>query len=256
MIVNETRGVKGRRWAARLHTTVCLDYKARPIRLFSADVPVSDDVLRVVLADDHPFFREGLRGVLEGHGMVVVGEAEDGAQAARLARELAPDVVVLDLSMPGVSGNEAVGRMVADNPAIRIVILTVSTDHGDVIETLAAGACGYLLKDVGFDDLAIGIRQAAGGNAALSREVMRALVAQARSDSLPGGGPSTDGIALTAREIEVLRLIADGADNAAIGRQLSISRHTVKQYVTNIFEKLGVHSRVEAAVYAVRAGLL
>lgn len=214
-----------------------------------------DDVLRVVLADDHHFFREGLRSVLEADGMSVVGEAQDGTQAARLARELAPDIVVLDLSMPGTSGSEAVRRIVADVPNVQIVILTVSADDGDVVEALVAGACGYLLKDTGFDDLVSGIRHAAAGNAVLSREVMRALVAHAQIGGIPARKLSGV-MALTTRETEVLRFIVDGADNATIGRELSISTHTVKQYVTNIFEKLGVRNRVEAAVYAVRSGLL
>lgn len=212
--------------------------------------------LRVLLADDHHFFREGLRGALRESGMTVVGEAQNGSQAVRLARELAPDIVVLDLNMPGMSGQEAVRLIVTEDPDIRIVILTVSADDGDVVEALAAGACGYLLKDASLDDLAVGIRQVARGNAVLSREAIRALTARARADGSGAHHTAKDGAGLTAREVQVLRLIADGADNAAIGRELSISPHTVKQYVTNIFEKLEVGGRVQAAVYAVRAGLV
>jgi DNA-binding NarL/FixJ family response regulator len=216
----------------------------------------SDNALRVVLADDHHFFREGLREMLAADGMTVVGEAHDGARAVKLARELDPDVVVIDLSMPSGSGIVAVRQIATANPDARLVVLTVSADETDVLDALDAGACCYLLKDTRIDELVGSIRLAAGGHAVLSREVVRALVARARSDNNATGRTNNDGVALTARELEVIRLIADGADNAAIGLALSISRHTVKQYVTNIFEKLGVQSRVQAAVYAVRNGLV
>ncbi len=218
----------------------------------------SENTIRVVLADDHHFFREGLRGTLAAGGMTVVGEATDGARAVRLVRELAPDVVVIDLKMPNASGIDALRQILTDSPDAQLVVLTVSAEEDDAIEALSAGACSYLLKDTRTDKLAGAIRLAAGGHAVLSREVVHALVAHVRADNHAteaedAGGEET---ALTERELEVLRLIADGADNATIGRELSISRHTVKQYVTNIFEKLGVQSRVQAAVYAVRNGLV
>ena len=216
----------------------------------------SDNALRVVLADDHHFFREGLRGMLEADGMAVVGEAADGDGAVTLARELAPDIVVIDLKMPNASGIDALRQILTASPHAQVVVLTVSADQADVLEALTAGACSYLLKDTQADELVGGIRQAAGGHAVLSREVARALVARVRTDDHATEQAGSDGLALTARELEVIRLIANGSDNAAIGRELSISRHTVKQYVTNIFEKLGVNSRVQAAVYAVRKGLV
>lgn len=211
-----------------------------------------EEALRVVLADDHQLFREGLRGMLESEDMVVVGEAADGARAVALARELRPDVIVMDLQMGSSSGLEALGRLTRANPEVRVVVLTVSAERSDVLRALAAGACGYLLKDAPASQLAIGVRQAAEGQMVLSSEVAGALKSHAQA----GVQGVRDSIALTARETEVLRLIADGADNVAIGRELSISHHTVKRYVKNIFEKMGVRSRVQAAVHAVRVGLL
>jgi DNA-binding NarL/FixJ family response regulator len=216
------------------------------------------NALRVVLADDHHFFREGLRGMLDTAGMTVVGEAKDGIEAVALADSLKPDVVVIDLDMSNTSGAEALRRIAAVSPQARMVVLTSSTDEADVLDALRAGACGYILKDAQADDLVDGIRQTVGKHAVLSQEVMRTLVTRASpaNHTTSRSSPAEEEPVLTAREKDVLRLLAGGADNAAIGLELSISRHTVKQHVTNIFEKLGVRTRVEAAVFAVRAGLV
>lgn len=189
-------------------------------------------------------------------GMEVVGEAADGAQTVALVQELTPDVVVIDLKMPKVSGIDAIREIARAGPAAHVVVLTVSADESDAIAALAAGACGYLLKDTRSDELVGSIRLAADGHAVLSREMVRVLVAHVRADNHAAAQATGEEYALTERELEVMRMIVDGADNAAIGRALSISRHTVKQHVTNIFEKLGVESRVQAAVYAVREGLV
>jgi DNA-binding NarL/FixJ family response regulator len=217
-----------------------------------------EKTLRVVLADDHHFFREGLRGALAADDITVVGEATNGGEVVTLVRELTPDVVVIDLNMPSSGGVEAIGQIVACSPTVEIVVLTVSTDGEDVLEALTAGASSYLLKDTRTDELAGCIRQAAGGQAVLSREVAQTLISRALSNRLENGAAERAKVhlpVLTARETEVLRLLVDGADNATIGRELSISPHTVKQYMTNIFEKLEVSGRVQAAVYAARAGL-
>jgi DNA-binding NarL/FixJ family response regulator len=212
--------------------------------------------LRVVLADDHHFFREGLRNVLTSEGMAVVGEAADAHGAVALARELAPDVVVIDLNMSDASSVEAIREIVAALPEIHVVVLTVSVDEGDVREALTAGAYGYLLKDARTSEIAGAIRQAAADQGVVSGEIMRALVARMPSGDQASERKAYDAHILTARELDVLRLLADGADNAAIGEALSISKHTVKQYVTNILEKLKLQNRVQAAVYAVRTGLV
>lgn len=218
----------------------------------------SGNALRVVLADDHHFFREGLRDMLESAGVNVVGEAKDGAEAVALAGELEPDLIVLDLDMSDTPGAEALRRIAEISPHVRMVVLTATLEEGDVLEVLDAGACGYILKSTPADQLIDSIRQTTGNHVVLSQEVVRTLTQHSRPNSHAAKQtrPSVDRLELTTREKDVLRLLVDGADNAAIGLELSISRHTVKQHVTNIFEKLGVHSRVEAAVFAVRAGLV
>jgi two-component system NarL family response regulator len=218
-----------------------------------------------VIADDHRLFRDGLRSTLEDAGMAVLGEAADGAEAVALTKEFVPDVLVLDLNMPRVSGLEALRQIGRLSPEVQTIVLTVSADDADVLAALAGGACGYLLKDTPLDRLALSVKQAAEGHMLLSNDVARGLAAYVRSNTETGGqaipaakvrSGEEQSPQLTPREESVLRLIAQGADNVAIGAELSISPHTVKQHVTNIFEKLGVHSRVQAAVYAVRAGLV
>ncbi len=214
----------------------------------------TEKTLRVVVADDHHFFREGVREILAAEGLRVVGEAADGAGAVALARELKPDVVVVDLKMPKLSGIEAAREIVAASPETPVVVVTASADEADALEALAAGASGYLLKDTRADELPSALRLAAGGHAVVLRETLLALVLRAREGERASEDAEHAQPAFSEREREVIRLIASGADNAAIGRELSISRHTVKQHVTNIFEKLGVQSRVSVAVYAVRQG--
>lgn len=227
----------------------------RPALLFP-DVSAPKQALRVVLADDHHFFREGLREILTTEGITVVGEASDATRAAKLVQELDPDVVVVDLKMPNATGVQAVRQIAAAPSGAHIVVLTASTDEADALDALEAGACCYLLKDTRPDELAAAIRLAAGGHAVLSRDVLRPLASHVRQRSRTVKQTAPDRLPLTARELDVIRLMAEGANNEAIGRELSISRHTVKQYVTNILEKLEVDSRVQAAVYAVRNDLV
>jgi len=214
------------------------------------------EVLRVVLADDHHFSREGLRGMLEAEGILVVGEAATGRDAIRLSAELAPSVVVLDLRMPGGTVRETIAGIAATGHDTRVVVLTVSAEDGDLIEALAGGADSYLLKDTPVQQLVGAIRETAAGSSVLSKAAMRTVVARLGEPARSEGTKARQAQALSVREREVLRLIVAGAGNADIGRQLSISRHTVKQHVTNIFGKLEVSTRVQAAVRAVREGLV
>jgi DNA-binding NarL/FixJ family response regulator len=215
----------------------------------------ADEALRVVLADDHHFFREGMRELLAEQGVDVVGEATNGTEAITLTRKLKPDVVVIDLKMPGLSGLEAIRHILAAGPEQPIVVLTASAEERDVLDALAAGASGYLLKDTRADGLMSALRLVAAGNAVLLGDALRMLTSRLRSEGGAGDEPERVRRSFSERELEIIRLIAAGADNAAIGRELSISKHTVKQHVTNIFEKLGVQNRVLVAVHAVRHGL-
>ena len=208
--------------------------------------------LRVLVVDDHAFYRAGLRRMLAGRD-IVVAEAASGADAVEAVRRDAPDVVLMDVRMPGISGIEATLRIRDAAPSVPVVMLTASDDDGDVVDAVRAGARGYVLKDAPIEEIVASIRAAAAGDAWISPHVANALLAGVREAAPP---PDTAArVALTARERDVLRLIAAGKDNAAIGRELYISAGTVRKRVSSILAKLGVENRVEAAVYAVRHGL-
>jgi DNA-binding NarL/FixJ family response regulator len=208
---------------------------------------------RVMLADDHPFFRAGLREVLESCGMEVVGEAHDGESAVSLARTLNPDLILMDVRMPRRSGIEATREIVSTQPEIKVLVLSVSPNDSDVAEALDAGASGYLLKGAGADELTGAVVQALRGNAVIGAGVARQVLGAGRHHAESG---AVEHAGLTARELDVLRLMADGASNAEIGRELFISANTVKQHVASILQKLGARGRVDAAVLAVRRGLI
>ncbi|MDQ3890286.1 MAG: response regulator transcription factor [Actinomycetota bacterium] len=215
------------------------------------------DELRVLLVDDHDLFRTGLVNLLREHGVQVVGEAENGHVALRLTRDLAPDVVVMDLNMPGMSGVEATRRITSLAPLTRVVVLTISADDNDVIDAVVAGACGYLVKDSSIQQLIAGIRAAAAGESLISpriaAKVLQLLRAKTAGDAEPVEAMRAD---LSGRELEVLKLIANGKDNAQIARDLHISPKTVKNHISNILMKLQIDNRIQAAVYAVRSGIV
>lgn len=208
-------------------------------------------MIRIVIADDHPVVREGLQAILEvASDMEAVGEASDGAEAVRLAGELRPDVVLMDLRMPNMDGIEAIRKIKADHPGVEIVILTTYDDDADIVRGLRAGARGYLLKDSGREALFGAIRAAARGESLLTSAVVDKVVAHL-SDPEPARTET-----LSEREHQVLALLAQGAPNKQIGHRLHIAERTVKAHVTSIFNKLGVNSRAEAVAVAMRSGLL
>ena len=216
---------------------------------------VSPDLLRVMLVDDHDLFRTGLRNLLEEQGVHIVGEAPDGNLALQLVRELAPDVVVMDLNMPGMNGIEATREITRLAPLTRVLVLTISDQDEDVMDAILAGACGYLMKDSSIQDLMQGIRAASVGESLISPHIASKVLQRIRAASVEAGG-AVARPELSDRETEVLRLIANGKDNAEIAQELHISPKTVKNHISNILMKLQIENRIQAAVYAVRSGLV
>jgi DNA-binding NarL/FixJ family response regulator len=210
----------------------------------------------VVVVDDHDVFRDGLvRLLAEREDIVVVGDAADGERALRLVERLAPDVVVMDLNLPGMSGTEAIRRLAATAPQSRVIVLTISVAESDVVEAIVAGACGYLLKDASIDEIVSGVRSAAVGESLLSPRIATGLLERLRD--LAGDDDGADHrTELTERELEVLRLVAQGLDNVEIADTLVISPQTAKNHVSNILAKLQLENRIQAAVHAVRRGLV
>jgi DNA-binding NarL/FixJ family response regulator len=214
------------------------------------------DELRVLIVDDHDLFRSGLRNLLEQEGVNVVGEAPTGQIALRLVRDLAPDVVIMDLNMPGLTGVETTRQLSGIAPLTRVVVLTISADDDDVMNAVMAGACGYLLKDSSVPDLITGIRAAAQGESLISPQIAAKVLQRLRAQSSSEDAAATIRAELSDREIEVLKLIANGKDNAQIARELYISPKTVKNHISNILMKLQIDNRIQAAVYAVRSGIV
>jgi two-component system nitrate/nitrite response regulator NarL len=213
------------------------------------------DAIRVLIVDDHTLFRSGLKALLARQpGFEVVGEAADGLEGIKRAKALKPDVILLDLHMRGLSGREAVKTLSDEVPESRVVMLTVSEDADDLIETLRRGASGYLLKNIDTQMLLDSIRRAAEGEAVVSAEMtsklVRGLKAAPRPEAQPGERER-----LSPREREILGFLAKGASNKEIARELEVAESTVKIHVQHILRKLNLTSRVQAAVYAVESGL-
>ena len=219
---------------------------------------MEEDALRVLIVDDHALFRRGLQMVLEGESDIeVVGEANDGHEAIEKAEQTTPDVVLMDVRMPKRSGIEAT-RVIKDMlPSTKILMLTISDEEADLYDAIKAGASGYLLKEISIDEVAGAVRQVHAGQSLISPSMASKLLnefaamVKRRDERSQVPGPR-----LTERELEVLKLVAKGMNNRDIGAELFISENTVKNHVRNILEKLHLHSRMEAVVYAVREKLL
>lgn len=204
--------------------------------------------ISVLIVDDHPIVREGVSAILHtAPDIEVVGEAGDGAAAIRLAHDLQPDVVLMDLRLPGLDGVEATRRILAERPDTTVVVLTTYETDADILSAIEAGATGYLLKASPMEELLAGVRAAAAGQVALSPQVAAALVQRTRDPA--SARP-------TRRELEVLRLVARGMTNAQIAASLQLSEATVKTHLLRLFEKLGVNDRTRAVTLAIERGLL
>jgi DNA-binding NarL/FixJ family response regulator len=228
----------------------------------SGDTPAGAgpaDPIRVLIVDDHALFRRGLEMVLQGEEDIeVIGEGGDGHEAVEMAGDLLPDVVLMDIRMPRRSGIEACTAIKEAAPSAKIVMLTISDEEEDLFEAIKAGASGYLLKEISIDEVPQAVRAVHGGQSLISPSMASKLItefaslakrSQERTQQVPAPR-------LTEREMEVLRLVARGLGNREIARELFISENTVKNHVRNILEKLQLHSRMEAVVYAVREKLL
>src|SRR5690606_22382191 len=215
--------------------------------------------IRILLIDDHSLFRSGVRLLLQRQSdFEVVAEAADGLEGVKRAKEFQPDVVLLDLNMPGLSGLETLQLLVQDVPRSNVVILTVSEEADELSQALRDGARGYLVKNIDAEALTTAIRRAASGEPVIADSMTAKLVDRFREQAAQGTGAAAGGerTRLTAREREIVQCLAHGASNKVIARQLDIAESTVKIHVQNILKKLNLTSRVQVAVYAVEHGLV
>jgi DNA-binding NarL/FixJ family response regulator len=217
---------------------------------FAESIPETElPPIRIILVDDHAIVREGVRAILDGRDdMQVIGEFANGTEALAVAAKLAPDLALVDLKMPGISAVDTIRGLHAQVPGIRVLVFTSFGEDSLIRATLDAGAIGYLLKDALQSDLVRAIRSVAAGEAFLAPAAQRQLMELLRK-------PRSEREALTAREADVLRLIAEGLSNKQIARRLNLTEGTVKGYVSQILAKLHLEDRTQAALYAVREGL-
>lgn len=216
--------------------------------------------IRVVVADDHPIVRAGIVGLLEQAGdLDVVGVAADGNEAVAIAASTSPDLVLMDLRMPGLDGAAATARILGDGGPTRVLVLTTYDTDEHIVEAIEAGASGYLLKAAPQEEILAGIRAVVAGETVLAPSVAAQLVRRMREDASGAGGSGAAGrapAALSARELEVLRLVAAGQSNPEIARSLVIGEATVKTHLTHVFEKLDVGDRTRAVTRAMELGIL
>jgi len=210
--------------------------------------------ITVVVIDDHVLFRSGLRELLEQEGIRVVGEASAAEAGLAAVEQASPDVVIVDLGLPRISGHRAIRQIIAKAPRSKVLVLTISTSEADLTDAVMAGACGYLLKDASASDIVAGVRAAASGESMVSPRMASALLERVRASSHGDWRPEAPH--LSPRETDVLRMVVDGKDNAAIARELYISPSTVKNHVSRILMKLEADNRLQAAVRAVRDSLV
>jgi DNA-binding NarL/FixJ family response regulator len=215
-------------------------------------------VITVIIIDDHPVVRAGMRSILDIAGDIeVVADGTNGSDALRLVARYKPDVLVLDLSLPDISGLEVARQLCLEDTSTAILVLTAHNDRQTIFGLLECGAIGYVLKDEALETLSNAVRAAARGESWLSPSVASQVVQAALRQGvqeIPPGADASDDAGLTARELEVLRLLAQGFDNTAIAQKLVVTKRTVQNHVSNIYGKLGVDSRTEAMLYAIRRG--
>lgn len=210
--------------------------------------------IRLMLADDHRMLREGLRRSMTDQGFDIVGEARDGDEAIRLADELGPEVILMDVTMPEVDGVEATRQIKLEHPEIRIVMLTMHADQEVLAAAIRAGASGYLVKDCSTEEIAGAVRMAASGETALSPQLAASMLDEVRKLDKP---PIADeDRVITKREEEVLQLIADGCSTTEVAERLYISQKTVKNHLASIYQKLDARDRTQAVLQAVRMGIV
>jgi len=210
--------------------------------------------IRLLLADDHRMLREGLRRSMSDEGFDIVGEAENGEQAVRMADELRPDVVLMDVSMPEMDGVEATRRIRGTDTDTRGIMLTMHADHDVLADAIRAGASGYLVKDCSTEEVADAVRMAAKGDTALSPQLAATMLDEVRRLD-PASTPEEERV-VTKREEEVLQLIADGCSTPEVASQLFISQKTVKNHLASIYQKLDARDRTQAVLQAVRMGIV